>query len=122
MRQFYDSAMTVPVQMPDSELKSIVVEVQSLPPVRVRMEVNTQEAIKDKLLGQNLQMFVAQGGMDSPHADIVLEALGIPPVRIKELLARRGLQQELTPPGSGPPLPGAPPPQEPTMEGAPNGL
>ena len=110
MQQFYDSPRTVPVRMPDSELKSIAIEVQSLPPMRVRVEINTKEAIRDKLLGQNLSMFVSQGGMDSPHADILLEALGMSPVRIKELMARRGLQQELAPN-----VPAGPPP---TMDGS----
>lgn len=123
MQQFYEGDRMTPVQMPDSEVKSVAIEVQALPPMRIRVEINTQEAIKDKLLGQNLQMFVAQGGMDSPHADIVLEALGVPPIRIKELLARRGLQQELMPPGVSGPMPPAPPPMQPQpqMQGGPLG-
>lgn len=118
MQQLYEAPMTIPVRMPDSELKSIAVEVQSLPKMRIRVEINTQEAIKDKLLGQNLAGFVSQGGMDSPHADIVLEAFGVPPTRIKELLARRGLQQEIAP-GTPAGPPAAPP--QPQMQGGPIG-
>ena len=107
MQQFYEDPRTVSVSMPDSEIKSIEVEVQKLPKMRIKAEVNTQGAIRDKLIGQNLQAFVASGGLDSPYADVVLEGIGIAPGRIKELMARRGLHQEITPAG----LPTIPQPQ-----------
>lgn len=105
MKQFYSDPIGMKVQMPDSEVKSIQVEVQSLPKAAIRVVVNTQETVKDKLLGQNLSQFAGSGGLDTPYADIVLEALGTPANRIRELMERRGLQEELT----GGPAP--PPPQ-----------
>ena len=108
MIQHYSDPRTIAVTMPDSEIKSVEMEFQKLPKVRVRVEINTQEAVKDKLLGQNLAAFATPGpngqsGLDSPYADIVLEAFGVPANRIKELLARRGLHQQISPPGMAPP-------------------
>jgi len=113
MKQFYSAPMTIPVTMPDSEIKSIAVEVQKLPKVNVRVVVAAEQTAKDKLMGQNVAGFAASGGMESPYADIVLESFGLAPARIKELMQRRALQQELGVPTS-PMMP------EPTGGGVPN--
>jgi hypothetical protein len=86
------------------------VEWSTLPKVRVRVEVNTQEAIKDKLMGQNaMQAFSDPNIQQSPYFEDILGALGFPPSRIQEMMQKKGLQQELVPQGAGPA--GAPPPE-----------
>jgi hypothetical protein len=108
----------VPVTMPDSTVKSEAIEVQKLPRVAVRVVIDTDLSVKDKLQGQNLMAFTTPGpsgqsGMDSPYADITLGKLGFSDSEIKEFMARRGLHQELLPPGppAGPPMGGPPQPQ-----------
>lgn len=107
----------VPMTMPDSTVKSVAIEVQKLPKVNVRVTIDTEISIKDKLQGQNLMAFTTPGpggqsGMDSPYADITLGKLGFSDAEIKEFMARRGLQQELLPPG-GDQLPASAPPAQP---------
>ncbi len=121
LRQYADSPMNVAVTMPDSTVKSIEVEVQKLPKVNIRVVINTELMLKDKLQGQNLMAFTTPGpsgqsGMDSPYADITLGKLGFSDSEIKEFMARRGLEQELMPPDAGQlpaPPPGAPPQPQP---------
>jgi hypothetical protein len=109
LQQFADSPMNVAVTMPDSSVKSIDIELDKLPKVRVKIEVNTSEAVKDKILGQNsVPIFTDPAMMTSPYLDIVLQAIGHSPNLIKELLVRRGVQQEIGP-ASGPPTQAAPP-------------
>lgn len=124
-RQFYDQPMSVSMQMPDSEIKSTEIEWGQLPKVNIRVEVNTHEALKDKLLGQNaIPVFSDPVLQNSPYFPDILGALGFPPTRIKEMMARRGLQQELLPPGTSGPSPAALPsePAQPLPEGGPNGF
>lgn len=112
----------VAMTMPDSTVKSVAIEMQKLPKVNVRVTIDTDISVKDKLQGQNLMAFTTPGpngqsGMDSPYADITLGKLGFSDSEIKEFMARRGLQQELLPPGQDQ-LPAPSPPQQ---EGAPLG-
>lgn len=112
-----DPVRTIMVTMPDSTVKAIDIEVHKLPKVNVRIVINTDISIKDKLQGQNLMAFTTPGpsgqsGMDSPYADITLGKLGFSDSEIKEFMARRGLQQELLPPG-GDQLPASAPPAAP---------
>jgi len=101
-------------------VQSIQIEVKKLPKVNVRVEVNTQPAFRDKLLGQNAVPVLTNPMMvQSPYFPDVLEAIGFPPARIKEMLVRRGTQQEMAP-ASGPPS-GAPEPAPPAMEPMPEG-
>lgn len=106
---------TIAVTMPDSTVKAIDLEWHKLPKVSVRIVINTELSIKDKLQGQNLMAFTTPGpsgqsGMDSPYADITLGKLGFSDSEIKEFMARRGLQHELLPPGAAQPA-AAPQPQ-----------
>lgn len=111
----------VSVTMPDSTVKAIEIDMLNLPRVNVRVVINTEISVKDRLQGQNLMAFTTPGpsgqsGMDSPYADITLGKLGFSDAEIKEFMERRGLQQEIGPPGSPAPAPGmegtAPPPPE----------
>lgn len=95
------SSRGVMVTMPDSTVKAISVEVQNLPKVNIRVVIDTEVTLKDKILGQNsVPIFTNPQLMASPYLDTVLAAIGHPASMIKELVARRGLQQELMPPGS----------------------
>ena len=110
-RQFSNEPHTVPVNMPDSEVKSIKIEFQKLPRINVRVEVNTTEAIKDKLKGQNsIPIFTNPAIMASPFLDTILSGIGYTPSEIKEVMNRRGLQGELGQPPTpqGMPTEGAP--------------
>ena len=110
-----DRPKSVNANMPNSEVKSIQVEFQKLPRMSVRVEVNTTEAIKDKILGQNsVPLLTNPAVMASPYLDIILQAIGHPPHAIKELMERRSLQEEIgggvepapqPEGGAGPPLP-----------------
>lgn len=99
------------IQMPDSELKSVLVEFDKLPNVHVRVEVNTTEAIRDKLKGQNsVPIFTNPAIMASPFLGTILAGIGYTPNEIREIEEKRGLQQELNPAVPlAPPMPeGAP--------------
>jgi hypothetical protein len=101
MQQFYGDAQEIPVTMPNSEVTSINIEVKQLPKVRVRVEVNTQPAFRDKLLGQNaVPLLTNPAVVASPYFPDALEAIGFPPARIKEMMVRRGTQQETAPTGA----------------------
>lgn len=107
MQQFYENPIVTPVPMPDSEVKSISIEVSKLPNVRVRVQVNTEMTIRDKQMGQNVTMLATPGPMgqaplDGPYADVLLEGAGFSPSRIKEFMERRSLQAELSPPPMAP--------------------
>jgi len=97
----------IAVQMPDSELKSIMVEFDKLPNVHVRVEVNTVEAIKDKLKGQNsVPIFANPSIMASPFLGTILGGIGYSSNEIREIEEKRGLQQELNPGAPlAPPMP-----------------
>lgn len=115
-RQYYESTRNVPIQMPGTNvlqptIKNTEVEWSELKPVKVRMEIGLEEAQLDKLHGQVLQGFVAQGGLASPDADILLQRFGLSPAEIRELMQRRAFRQEQ----------GAPP-ALPTPMGEPAGL
>jgi len=117
MQQFYGDAQEIPVTMANSEVQSIQIEVKKLPKVNVRVEINTQPAFRDKLLGQNAVPVLTNPMMvQSPYFPDVLEAIGFPPARIKEMLVRRGTQQEMAPAAPTPPAEPAAPP-EPAPEG-----
>lgn len=101
----------IAVQMPDSELKSVMVEFDKLPNVNVRVEVNTVESIKDKLKGQNsVPIFANPAIMASPFLGTILGGIGYSANEIREIEEKRGLQQELNPAAPlAPPMPeGAP--------------
>jgi len=109
MRQFYDKPMRVAVRMPDSQIKSIEIECAQLPAASVRISINPEETMKDKLLGQNAIQFAQSGMLDSPYADLFLGKLGFSPSEIKEFQTRKATHDEMTaqfpaggPPGQGP--------------------
>ena len=86
------------VAMPDSELKSILVEFDKLPNVHVRVEVNTTEAIRDKLKGQNsVPIFSNPAIMASPFLGTILAGIGYNSNEIREIEEKKMLQQELSP-------------------------
>lgn len=101
----------IAVAMPDSEIKSVMVEFDKLPNVNVRVEVNTTEALRDKLKGQNsVPIFTNPVIMASPFLGTILGGIGYTANEIKEIEEKRGLQQELSPEVPlAPPMPeGAP--------------
>lgn len=99
------------IQMPDSELKSVLVEFDKLPNVHVRVEINTVEALRDKLKGQNsVPIFTNPAIMASPFLGTILSGIGYSPNEVREIEEKRGLQQELAPATPlAPPLPGEAP-------------
>lgn len=116
MVQFYDEPIAIAPQMPNSEVQTTYIEVQQLPPVRIRCSISTSESLKDKLLGQNLAQGIQTGVLASPYAELFLESIGTPASRIKEVMERQNLQNELVPPGAG-----GPPPPPLSLVGGPNG-
>jgi hypothetical protein len=104
--QFYgDMEMNVPVTMPNSTVKDVMVEWSNLPNVRVRVSVSSQESIKDKQVGQNITIGMQSGILDSPYAKLYLELVGASPNQIKEVMDNKALETELRG-GAPPPLPG----------------
>lgn len=99
--QFYgDQQMNVPVTMPDSTVKDVMIEWANLPNVRVRVSVDPAQSIRDKQMGQVVSILATPGPtgvapIDGPHAEILLEAAGVAPNRIKELMDNRALNQEM---------------------------
>lgn len=114
----------VSMTMPDSTVKAVAIEVQKLPKVNVRVVIDTDISVKDKLQGQNLLAFTTPGpngqsGMDSPYADVVLGKLGFSDAEIKEYMNRRGLQEEILKgqAANQPPPPPEPAPPQPAPVG-----
>ena len=112
MKQVY-TKRHVNISFAPTHLQSIEVEMQSLPnDVTVSIDLSLEAAQMDKLQKQVLQGFIAQGGLQHPDADILLQTFGMDPTMIQELTARRSLRQE-----QGIPEPGAPPMGEPATTG-----
>jgi hypothetical protein len=97
MRQFYSNPVSAPVTMPDSSVKSIQIEVQKLPPARVRIIISPEDSVRDKLLGQNAMLLAQNGLLDSPWADLFMAKAGFTNTEIKEFLSRRETNQEIMP-------------------------
>jgi hypothetical protein len=108
MKQFYVKRRAT-VQIAPTHLRNVEVEMQALPSdVRIRVDLSLEAAQMDKLQKQVLQGFIAQGGLEHPDADILLETFGANPARIKELMQRKALRQETGVPAPPPPVQGEP--------------
>lgn len=102
--QFYgDMEMNVPVTMPNSTTKDVMVEWAKLPNVRVKVSISSQESIKDKQVGQNITIGMQSGILDSPYAKLYLELVGATPNQIKEVMDNKALEAELRGPGAAAP-------------------
>lgn len=110
----------VSVRMPDGNAKNLPVAPQDFPRIKVSVSIDLEEAALDKLHSQVLAGWLAQGGLQSPDADVVMEEFGVNPGRIKELMRRKALHGELAPPGVPPP--GMPMGEPQAMNGGPNAL
>lgn len=105
---------TLMVTMPDSTVKAIDIEVHKLPRVNVRVAIDSDISVKDKLQGQNsLPIFTDPNILQSPFLGTILGGIGYSPAQIKEVEMKRGLQSELVPPGVGGPPPQAGPQPQP---------
>jgi hypothetical protein len=111
MKQFYAKRRTN-ISFSPTHLQSVEIEMEQLPAnVSVRIDLSLDAAQMDRLQKQVLQGFIAQGGLQHPDADVLLQLFGASPNQIAELTSRKALRQEL----------GAPEPQ-PTPMGEPAGI
>lgn len=113
MKQVY-TTKRVNLSFAPTHLQSVEIQMQDLPDnVSVTIDLSLEAAQMDKLQKQVLQGFIAQGGLQHPDADLLLETFGASPTTIKELMSRKSLRQE-----QGIPEPNAPPMGEPATTGA----
>lgn len=105
-KQFYTNPVEVAAQFPDSVVRTMEVEISSLPDVNVRIKMEHAASIRDKQIGQNVAMGLQNGMLDGPNAKIFLESVGVPAGRIREIVEEKALAQEI-----GPPAPAPLPPQ-----------
>jgi DNA-directed RNA polymerase subunit RPC12/RpoP len=110
MQQHYEDPMTVGVTMPNSELQSVQMEVQTLPrDVRVRVSTSLEKMHADKNVGQNLTMML-QSGIIPPQVaqtmlDVFLPLVVKDPEVARQVMERINIDKEINPQGPQAPQP-----------------
>ena len=112
--QYYEASRNVELRFPNSERRGVEVAWQKLPKnIKIRVSINSSDALADKNRGQNV-VKAAEAGLLPSKPEIILPALGFKPAEIRELMDQIKLDEELkaqAPPLPPPPMPGGGPPE-----------